>query len=327
MRLSFDQIKDCTFGAIEVTQREDGIHFKRCTDKQVAAWGEMHVDLGERATYPSGIQLDFHTNSKVLRFSAANGTMYDVCINGLLRRSVNMKTHREKGIPATIPLTDSIGGELDDVRVSIYFPRGNFPAVISYVELDDGAYVKPHVFDHKFLFYGDSITQGCSCVHHSLCYTYSVSQFFNAESLNQGVGGGRFDGSTYDDIDYEPDTVFISFGTNDFNHYKTLEEMEAQTCAFMDKVKERYKNIAKRFFVISPIWRADLAEKEREIGSFADARAVVIRQAQAHGMTHVDGLKLVPPLPCFFQDEYLHPNDAGFGLYTQNLIREIIRYF
>ena len=120
--------------------------------------------------------------------------------------------------------------------------------------------------------------------------------------------------------------MFISFGTNDFNHYKTLEDMEAHACAFMDKIKESYKSSAKRFFVISPIWRGDL-EKTNPIGTFAEARDVVIRQAQAHGMTHIDGLKLVPPLPCFFQDEYLHPNDAGFGLYTQNLIREIIKYF
>lgn len=326
MQLSFDQIKAISFGALFLTEEEDGVHYQRCTDKQIAAWGEMHPDLGERAGYSSGIVLDFHTNSKVMRFAVSNGTSYDIFINGVLRATLNMKEQRKKNEPATIELDDPLGDPLDECRVTVYFPRGNDPAVIKYIELDDGAAVMPHKYDSKMVFYGDSITQGCSSVVHSFCYAHLVAEFFNAESLNLGVGGGRFDPRTVDQIDYAPDTVVVSFGTNDYNHYQTLDDMKQNATAFLSAVKALHQNTAKHFFVISPIWRADLKQNPKPIGSFAEARQIVIDAAKDHGMIHIDGLSLVPPFPEYFRDEYLHPNDLGFCLYAQNVIKAMSKY-
>lgn len=326
MKLDFNEIKKITRGALQVYEREDGVHFFRVTDTQIKAWEALREDLGERSRFSSGIHLDFHTNSKTMRFYALSCTMYDVLINGLLRKRVNMHAQRRTGEPAVIDLTDPLGNELDDVRVTIYFPRGNDPVVLSALELDDGAYVRPHEYNHKFLFLGDSITMGCSSEHHSFCYSYAVSNFFNAESLNQCVGGGRFEPTTLEKIDYEPDTVFIAYGTNDYHYFKTLEELEAHADEYLSKVHKLFDGTAKRYFVISPIWRGDL-HLELPMGSFDEARDVVIRMAKKHGMTHIDGLTLIPPIPEFFEDKYLHPNDLGFGIYTQNVLREIVKYF
>ena len=38
MKLTYEQIKQITTGAIEIEQQEDGIHFYKCTKKQIAAW-------------------------------------------------------------------------------------------------------------------------------------------------------------------------------------------------------------------------------------------------------------------------------------------------
>ena len=326
MKLDLKTIKSISVSALEVTECEDGIHFSRFTKKQLAAWDVLREGVGERSRYSSGVHLDFHTNSKKLRFLAATCTMYDVCINGLLRASVNMHEQRKLGAPAEIELCDPLGHELDDVRVTIYFPRGNFPVVLSTLELDDGAYVKPHEFDYKFLFLGDSITAGCNAEHHSFCYSYAISNFFNAESLNQSVGGGVCDISCLDEMDFAPDTVIIAMGTNDYNHFTTAEDMESHVRDYISEVKARFSATAKRFIVISPIWRADL-DFDRPMGTFEQARDIVIRAAKDNGMIHVDGLTLVPPAREFYQDEYLHPNDIGFALYTQNLLKQIIKYF
>jgi hypothetical protein len=85
MKLDLKTIKSISVSALEVTECEDGIHFSRFTKKQLAAWDVLREGVGERSRYSSGVHLDFHTNSKKLRFLAATCTMYDVYINGLLR--------------------------------------------------------------------------------------------------------------------------------------------------------------------------------------------------------------------------------------------------
>ena len=326
MKLDLETLKKITVGAHAVTEDADGFHFTRFTDKQIAAWDALREDLGERARYSSGVNLDFHTNSKTLKFLASTCTMYDVCINGLLRESVNMHAKRIAGEPATIKLCDPLGDALDDVRVTIYFPRGNDSVVLPVLELDDGSYVKPHEFDHKFLFLGDSITAGCNAEHHSFCYAYSTARFFNAEAFNQGVGGGVFDAPCLEKTDFTPDTVFVAFGTNDYHFFETAEQMERSAREYMSKLKEIYSDSAKRFFVISPIWRAEFGIV-CPMGTFKDAREIVARIAREFDMVLIDGLELVPPIPEFYQDGYLHPGDLGFAQYTQNLLSKIVKYF
>jgi lysophospholipase L1-like esterase len=204
--------------------------------------------------------------------------------------------------------------------------------VLDFVELDDGASFAPHKYDSKMLFYGDSITQGYSSVYHSQCYARMVSDFFNAEYYNLGIGGGRFDASTVDDVGFEPDTVVIAFGTNDFTHHKTLDALTKKADEFMTAVKELHKDSAKHFFVISPLWRADLEkwvgndENGRKMSYLSEAREAIIECAKKHGMIHINGLELVPPFPEYFRDEYLHPNDLGFCLYAQGVIKEMSKY-
>ena len=60
--------------------------------------------------------------------------------------------------------------------------------------------------------------------------------------------------------------------------------------------------------------------------TFAQCRALIAEEAERLGMIHVDGLKLLPPMPAFFGDGYLHPNDNGFSLYAENLIAKMEKY-
>ena len=90
----------------------------------------------------------------------------------------------------------------------------------------------------------------------------------------------------------------------------------------MDLLAAEYQG--KKIFCISPTWRA---AQEKPMGHFRDCRCVVIEEAEKHGFIHINGLELVPPDPAFFADATpLHPNDLGFGIYAENLIRKMQTY-
>ncbi|MBQ9112579.1 MAG: SGNH/GDSL hydrolase family protein [Clostridia bacterium] len=321
MKLGFEDIKKITVGAVSIEEQADGIHFYKCTGKQLEAWKALSESFYPRALATTGIRLDFNTNSKRISFNAVSGYKFEIYVDGLFRKQYLVS---EPNTPIHFDIKSVFGEDMDSARITVYLPAHAI-GVISDFELDDGAYITPHVFDTKMLFFGDSITQGCDSDRDSLSYAQRVSRFFNANSVIHGVGGGYFDQTVFDRIELDPETVFIAFGTNDFSHYHTVDEVRRNACSFMDIIKREY-NEAKNIFVISPIWRADFEKGKRGIDSLISCRQVIIEQAEAHGFIHIDGTSLVPPSPEFFADRSLHPNAVGFGIYAENLIRQIIRY-
>ena len=314
MKLTNEQIKSVTFGAIRACEENGILHFYKCTQKQIDAWFDHKNELGERAATTSGIRLDFHTNSQNLAFCAFQGKKFEVYVDGLLRKQIIFDTEKE----TTIPLCNPLGHKKDNYRVTLYFPSHK-KGVIEWVELDDGAYITPHEYDRKWLFIGDSLTQGWAAIIDSLSYALRVSRFFNADCVVQGIGGAYFSEDSFDSIDFDPDIVSVAYGTNDFGHYKTLDELRAHARAHLTLIANEYKD--KKLFYISPIWRDKRDGKA--MGSFEECREVLIKEAENLGFTHIDGLSLVPPLPVFFYDEYLHPDNNGFSLYAENLISAI----
>ncbi len=315
--LTFEQIKDITFGAIRIEQQEEGIRFFRGTPKQVKVWSSKRSDLGNRAECTAGIRLDFHTDSQNLSMTVNRDGKYDVYINGLLRSQYKMKV----GENFSLSLDDPLGHPLDYKRVTIYFPCHS-RAFVTSVELDDCAKITPHTYDCKMLFIGDSITQGWEASFESLSYPWQVARFFNADIVNQAIGGTYFCEDAFDLIPFDPDVIIVAYGTNDFVYYKTYDEMREQAKAHLTLISKQYSD--KKIFVLSPIWREQ--RENHAMGTFEGCRQIVAEQAEMLGLIHIDGLLLVPPLPVFFKDEYLHPNDLGMSLYAENLIIELKKY-
>ncbi len=314
MKLSYQEMAAVTFGAVRTWVDEGGFHASKCTEKQVEAWRAIEPILGERAEATTGIRLDFHTDAKALRFRFSRGNKVEVYIDGLFRQLFRMQQYREREETAEISLTDPLGAPLQDARVTLSFPSHDDPGVLESLELVEGTYCTPHSHDCKLLFIGDSITQGWQSHHDPASYAWRVTRHFNADSVICGVGGGIFHGSVFDRIDFDPDVVFVAFGTNDFGHYKTLGELRAAVKDFLSQVAAEYAG--KKLFYISPVWRA---AQEKPMGSFAACRAAEIEVATACGFTHIDGLKLVPPGEEYFTDG-LHPEDNGFSFYAENLL-------
>lgn len=318
MRLTNEQIISCAVGSVNTKFTDGLLHFGKCTDKQTEAFYALSSTLGQRATATTGVRLDFHTNSPKISFFASKGEKFDVALDGITVKQFYMSEYREKNAPAVIDVIspkDKKSG--DDVRVTVYYPSHDDGGVIDYVELCDGSTFIPHKFDRKFLFIGDSITQGWNTKYDSLSFALRLSELYNAESVVNGVGGAYFHESIFDTPDFDPDTVFIAYGTNDFSHFGTLDELKYHAESFFNKVKCEYRDKGKNVIYISPITRFDKT-KNRPMGSFTELRKLLIELATERGFYHVDGLMLVPPLPDLFADT-LHPNDTGFLHYTSSL--------
>ena len=315
--LTAEEIKRITFGAIRTEMRGEGLCFSRFTAKQTDVWASLDDAFVSRAASATGIRMDFYTNSQTLAMTVGHSGKYDVYINGLMREQYDL----QGGEGFTLSLNDPLQNSLADKRVTVYFPC-HTDAVLTSVMLDEDATVEPHTYDLKMLMIGDSITQGWETQFDSLSYAWRVARHFNADILNQGVGGAYYCEDTFDQLPFDPDVVTVAYGTNDFGHYHTLEELREHTKKHLTLISKNYAE--KRIFVITPIWRE--RREGKPMGRFEDCRAVIAEEAEALGLTVIDGLCLVPPMPVFFSDAYLHPNDCGMSLYAENLIIALEKY-
>ncbi|MBE6607897.1 MAG: SGNH/GDSL hydrolase family protein [Ruminococcaceae bacterium] len=317
MKLTFEEIKNVTFGALSVTETEKGIRFLRSTEKQIDAWTDLYIDLGERSRVPTGVCLDFHTNSRSIAFDALSGK-FEILVNGMQAAKYVMEELHEKGESARLAIT---GGESN--RITIIFPSHNAEGILRYVELDDGSLTARHEYDMKLLFIGDSITQGWASQYDSLSFAWRTASFFNAEMLNQGIGGAYYHESTFDKLDFDPDIVVIAYGTNDVGRYATVEEMQDHARKFLDLIKAEYEGRKAKVVILSPIHRLDLTGVWQE--KYLACCAAVKNEADAHKFIFIDGHELVPANKSFFASDGLHPNDLGFGLYAENLIKKLTK--
>ncbi len=315
MTLTLDDIRAVTVGALIIEEQEDGFHFFRLTEKQRNMWSRLGYHFAVRALATCGVRLDFMTDAHTLTFSCAAGN-YELHIDGLLRSKHLM----EADGTVICPLCDPLGNPQKEYRVTLYLPS-HTAGVLRDVTLEGATYARPLTYDCRLLLIGDSITQGWESEYDSMTYAYALSRTLNANSVNQGVGGTCFDEEALDTLPFDPDIVTVAYGTNDYDMRPSLEEMRTRVSAFLDAVATRYAG--KRIFVISPIWRD---QRNAAMGRFEDCRALIIEEATRRGMTHIDGLKMVPPIPSLYSDEYLHPNALGFAYYAENVVREIKRH-
>ena len=309
MFLTYEQIKKITVGAVYTENTDEGMQFYKYLPEMITAWSARSAEFEPRVKTTTGIRLDFHTNSKHLNLEIESPAKFEVYVNGLLHRFIKDETSLSMDIDV------AYGRSLDDARITIYFPahkRGKLKSL----ELDDGAYVRPHKFDRSILFLGDSITQGWDTQFDSLSFANKVSRHFNADSVVQGVGGACFFPEHLEKLQKDFDWVVIAYGTNDFDKRKEFDEFYSYMSEYMSKLSELYGD--KKMFVISPIWRRLSKPEAQE--RFEIYRKAIAAEAEKYGFVHVDGALLVPPVAELYTDG-LHPNDIGFSIYAENLIR------
>ena len=305
--LTFEEIKAITFGAVQIRPENGGLRMLKCTDAQIDAWVKLAEWFRNTVKPATGVRLDFHTDSDVFGFEGEGGK-FEILIDGGTQGQFDA-TAQEGVISLPLPAGEH--------RVTLLFPFHDIEGILKKVVLSDGAAVTAHKYDRKFLFIGDSITQGWKSDYDSLCYVYRTAEHFNADFIDYGVGGGYYHPSVFEKFDYDPEVIFLANGTNDFGWFKTLDEMRTNVKEYLDLVANAYAG--KPIFYIMPTWRAD-EDRPKEIGTFAQVRDLLREAGEEHGFTIIDGYDLIPHTPYFFQDDGLHPNSIGFGMMADNLI-------
>lgn len=333
MKLNFEQIKSITTGAVHIEEENNGIAFFRFTKEQSELYRITNENFYNRVFATAGVRFMFKTDSKSLRLSAVVERKtsrcyfsFDVFAN---EKSVGyMDNFSGVELPENYTETELPMGEFTkefdlgegEKTVCVYFPWSVIPWIRS-VEIDDGAYINPVKRAKKLLAFGDSITQGYDALRSSGRYVSILADKLSAEELNKGIGGEIFFpalAEIADDI--SPDYVTVAYGTNDWS--KTTEEDFKVRCRkFYKTLSEKYPDA--KIFAITPIWRKDNQNKT-EFGAFENVEKD-IREAVSDlsNVTLIGGLDLVPHDEKFYADLRLHPNDAGFVHYAENLYKKL----
>lgn len=326
MKLDLEQMKTITFGALRVVCNEAGEYvFYRFTEHQMEDVYIEVSDFYKKSSATASVQLDFYTDSSslsfhyTLRFGTGRKFAYfDTFVDGVLvshEGVEDMSSSRAGDVQVTL------GDGKTMHRVTVYLPNLSI-ARLSDVTLDDGASIRRAERSRKILAMGDSITQGYDAIYPSQSYANKLGEAFDAEVLNQAIGGEIFRPAVLDeDLPFDPDFITVAYGTNDWSG-QTLEVLMTNPPAFLDKLAAIYPD--KKIFVILPIWRADAGKTVKSGKTFEEMREFYRACAEKHpNMIVVDGMKLTPHLPAFYSDLYLHPTDYGFQFYAENLIREL----
>lgn len=324
MKLTLEQIKDITLGAVRIWEAADQVWFSRFTQEQMDLYRSKDEHFGRRSHAAAGIQFLFRTDSKhmSLRIRPTLGSSWEQFV---------MEIYKDGQPLGTIESTregwltgfsgDFFLGE-GEKTIRVYFP---WPVGISLEEfsLDDGAVIIPVRPEKKLLLYGDSITQGYNASLPSTRYSAILADLLDAEEHNRAIGGDRYYAPAGElEEPVKADYITIAYGTNDWP--STPRAKFKEHCAgFVKAVSER--NLQAQIFVITPVWRKDYLE-QTAYGPFEEME-VLIRNC-CEGLPNVQvvrGFDFIPKEEIYFADRRLHPNDEGFYHYAHSLYEEITR--
>ncbi len=324
MKLTFNDIKKITFGAVCIAENEGLIEFNRFTEKQKQAYKLYRtISLYSKVNCVSSIRLSFITDAMsfkmeyvLINASSRDFAYFDVMVDGeLIGHFGTDNLTQEEGVYETLLKSGK-------KHVEVYFPF-SANVKIKSLELSDGARFEPKKRKYTMFAYGDSITQGYDATYSSKSYVNKLAYDLDADVYNKAIGGDTFFPELLESKDViVPDIVTVSYGTNDWTKC-SYEEFSFNLNAFFELLYENHKE--SKIIVITPIWRDDIETRFPFINiSFDELRAQIKEVALSYdNITVIDGDNLVPSDPNLFSDGYLHPNDEGFEYYSKNLIAEI----
>lgn len=338
MKLNLSQIKDITTGAVRIEEINNTFHFYRFTKHQEELYKNRNTSFYLKTFSTSGVKMRFRTNSQSLFLNVDTASVtsrsffaFEVFVNG--EKTDDIKNFCESELSGDYTRVKYPFGNFSkkfhlgtgEKEVLIYFPW-SVKATIKELIIDDNSFIEPVKPSKKMLVFGDSITLGADALYPSNRYISQIANMLDAEEYNKAIGGEiYFPELAKEKETFEPDYILVSYGTNDWK--KSTKEDLAQNC------KEILCNLSNHYpkakiFVITPIWRKDMNESIR-FGVFRSVGEIVEKQVvEFKNASVIHGFEFVPQNEEFFADLRLHPNDKGFGYYSDNLskrIKDILR--
>ena len=321
MILNLEQIKNITKGAISVCEVDGYYTFSRFTEKQIEIY-KRNSDFFMKTKATAGVRFDFETDSESFSFdyvakrgSSRSFCYFDVYVNDEIRYHIGKDKIDDNVESLNIALPKGMK------RLTLYFPCLSV-VLLKNVSLDDGSQIHQIENNEKFLFYGDSITQGYDSFFPSLVYAMRVSDLFSADCLNQGIGAEVFDHETLDkNISYEPTKVFVAYGTNDWSHGRSTLYEEAEK--YFKKIREIHND--KEIYLITPIYRLDDMTVKKPIGNFFEMCENLKVLAEKYNIIVINGIDISVFSNKAYSDNWLHPNEIGFELMAKGIYKYLTR--
>ncbi len=329
MILNYEALNKLAFGIEYLEEKSGKYFFSRFSEQE-----RELLDYGRDNSFATaGVKLDFITDSKHLNIEVCvensnphgrNFYSFDIYKNEKLMCQIK-NYNKEPTYPyKNYSFNDrhkyiSLGKGIK--RITVFFPW-SVRGILSKLELDDGCMIKPISKKRKIIMYGDSITQGYDSGMPSHSYAARLSELFDADIINKGIGGSIFMPEiTSLKSECHPNLITVAYGTNDWN----CDEYENFKMRCEDFFGRLMKNHPKTpVLAIAPIWRADSGEK-RKFGVFSGVAEEIKTISQKNkNIYFVDGIDFVPHNKSYYRDGYLHPNDKGFEFYTEKLLEKII---
>ncbi len=320
MKLTFEDIKSITRGALSVSVRDGFYRFERFSEEQKRVYKDLLERSFLRTGATSSVVLDFRTNSESLAFDyeidrlnmvAPDYLFFDVWEDELMTHHIGAYSKERLYSSASIKLSPG------EKRVRIFLPN-LFKMNITPILLDDGASFCPTERKRRALILGDSITQGFEAHFPSLTYANTIIRDFDLDAVNQAIGGEIFRPEVLGaEPIFDADIITVAYGTNDWSSggldFGRVTEYFKKLCELYPRAKKIY---------ISPIWRAS-ADKAADKMSFSDAVSELEACAIESGFAVISGGKILHNLPQMYTDG-LHPTDLGFTQYAKLLEKKLV---
>ncbi len=307
-----DTIKNCLY-----TDMENGFYFpRRFTTKQYEHYSIVTEKSLARSLGCASVCLEFVTDEPGFSFDftlkepSEHPASFDVYENGVYYKTY---TFAEADVQT---FTHKLFNK-ERTHIIVYFPNLREVGVRG---LEAGNYEVPKR-KGNILFLGSSITQGTNIKHPSMSYASILGRFFGANILNQGVSGRIYDIACFDyGVGYEPESIIIGYGGNDYRSPASLEMLETEIDTYLEAVRKRFPSA--NVYIAAPLWRRDVAESAENEARFISLLGIIGRLSEKYCMTLLDTMNILPRLKEFYADELVHPNEMGHYM----LALEIVRY-
>lgn len=325
MKLNPSQLGAIIHNVLSYNFDDNGsLQFHRFTGQQEDTYAAQSQDWAMKTRASASVSFDFITDSDflTLKFDLYPGSSQkwgsiDLYVDGVFHDSRCAEDLSIKLAGFSLPQGEH--------RVTVYFPWSAC-TVVNEVHLSDGARVIPVEKKLKMLCLGDSITQGYLSKYASLSYVNQTTRALNAEVVNQGIGGYYFHEATIDEslCVYQPDIITVAYGTNDYSRHETAGEYAQQAEKYIQKLGALFPDA--KIVGILPIYRNDKNHQVRKLYrsySLDDARRLLRNMYLALPNGYVIEETGIAHIPQAYGADYLHPNEFGFSLMSQGVIRKL----
>lgn len=329
-------IKNTILGALRIEEKDGFVTFSRFSEEQEKKLIMRGENVVLRACCTASVKLEFWTKGGEISFDYeilpgiprqyySIDLLVDKVYKYNLSKDKNTDTDTFKYV---IPESDK------EQRVTVYFPTTVCAKIKNLILPEDA---KPNRRKTKILVLGDSLCQGYSPNHFQNTCTNILADYFDAEMINQSIGGDCFNKDNLDEIDFEPDFILVGYGINDWasGRFKNGEDAKV----YFERLNEIYPE--SNIFVILPN-NNDYLEKTRknddllykaDSGDFGkqtidDVRKILFEMLKDYkNILPINAKDFVPQYPeCFYSDN-VHFTDLGNYIYGNSLASEINKHY